>query len=205
MKDIKFGKILIFINALVPLALLLWDASFGQLGANPQQFALRTTGYLTLILVLIGLAVTPLRKLTGRNELVKFRREIGLFAFFYSVLHLATYLVFDRELKLGSVPGDVWQRPFIAIGMAAFMMLIPLAATSTNGMIKRLGGRRWQQLHRFVYAVAIAGVLHFYLIAKSDVTMPLVFAAVLAVLLGYRIYDNNQKSLQTAANSIVPK
>ena len=205
MKDVKFGKILIFINALVPLALLLWDACFGQLGANPQQFALRTTGYLTLILVLIGLAVTPLRKLTGRNELVKFRREIGLFAFFYSFLHFLTYLVFDREFKLGSVPGDVWQRPFIAIGMAAFLMLIPLAATSTNGMIKRLGGKRWQKLHRLVYAIAIAGVLHFYLIAKSDVAMPLGFAAVLAVLLGYRVHANNQKNLQIASNSIAPK
>ena len=205
MNDVKFGKILIFFNALVPLALLLWDAAFGQLGANPQQFALRTTGFLTLIMMLVGLAVTPLRKLTGRNALVKFRREIGLFAFFYSLLHFLTYLVFDRELKLGSVPGDVWQRPFIAIGMAAFFMLIPLAATSTNGMIKRLGGKRWQSLHQLVYVIAIAGVLHFYLIAKSDVAQPLAFAAVLAVLLGYRIYANNQKPLQTAANSIVPK
>ncbi len=204
MKDVKFGKILIFINALVPLALLLWDALFGQLGANPQQFAIRTTGFLTLIFVLLGLAVTPLRKLTGRNELVKFRREIGLFAFFYSFLHFSTYLVFDRELKLESVPGDVWQRPFIAIGMAAFVMLIPLAATSTNPMIKRLGGKRWQRLHQLVYVIAIAGVLHFYLIAKSDVALPLAFAAVLAVLLGYRVADN-QRAFQTPTNSIVPK
>jgi sulfoxide reductase heme-binding subunit YedZ len=205
MKDIKFIKILIFINALVPLALLLWDAWSGHLGANPQEFALRTTGFLTLIFVLIGLAVTPLRKLTGRNELIKFRREIGLFAFFYSLLHFLSYLVFDRELKLGGVAADIWQRPFIAIGLAAFFMLIPLAVTSTNGMIKRLGGRRWQRLHQLIYVIAIAGVLHYYLIAKSDVAQPLVVATVLAILLGYRIYANNQKPLQTMTNSIVPK
>jgi sulfoxide reductase heme-binding subunit YedZ len=205
MKDIKFVKILIFINALVPLALLLWDAWGGRLGANPQEFALRTSGFLTIIFVLIGLAITPLRKLTGRNELVKFRREIGLFAFFYSLLHFLSYLVFDRELKLASVAADVWQRPFIAIGMAAFLMLIPLAVTSTNAMIKRLGGKRWQQIHKLAYAIAIAGVLHYYLIAKSDVAQPLAFALVLAILLGYRIYANNQKPLNTAFNTIVPK
>lgn len=205
MKDIKFVKILIFINALVPLALLLWDAWGNRLGANPQEFALRTTGFLTLIFLLIGLAVTPLRKLTGRNELVKFRREIGLFAFFYSFLHLAAYLVFDRELNLGNVAADVWQRPFIAVGMLAFFLLVPLAVTSTNKWIKRLGGKRWQKLHQLVYAVALAGVLHYYMIVKTDVTMPLGFAAVLAVLLGYRIYINNQKPVNVPTNSIVPK
>lgn len=205
MKDIKFVKILIFINALVPLALLLWDALFGQLGANPQQFALRTTGFLTLIFLLIGLAATPLRKLTGRNELVKFRREIGLFAFFYSFLHFASYLIFDRELKLGSVIGDVWQRPFIAVGITAFVMLVPLAVTSTNQMIKRLGGRRWQKLHQLVYLITIAGVLHYYMIVKTDIRMPLAFAAVLAVLLGYRIYANNQAPVNSTISSVVPK
>jgi sulfoxide reductase heme-binding subunit YedZ len=205
MKDIKFVKIIIFINSLVPLALLLWDAYWGTLGANPQEFALRTTGFLTLIFVLIGLAVTPLRKLSGRNELVKFRREIGLFAFFYSFLHFTTYIWFDRELNLQSTAADIFKRPFIAIGMAAFFMLIPLAITSTNNMIKRLGGKRWQQLHRLSYLIAIAGVLHYYMIVKTDVFMPLMFALVLAGLLGYRIYDANQKSTPKSQTSILSR
>lgn len=205
MKDIKFAKTVIFINSLVPLALLLWDAYFGKLGANPQEFALRTTGVLTLVFLLVTLAITPLRKLTGRNELIKFRRELGLFAFFYSFLHFTTYIWFDRELNLASTAADIFQRPFIAVGMAAFFMLIPLAVTSTNGMIKRLGGKRWQQLHRLSYLIAILGCVHYYMIVKTDITHPLGFALVLAVLLGYRIYVNNQKPLATAKNSVVPK
>lgn len=204
-KDIQFAKVVIFINALVPLALLLSDAWRGTLGANPQEFALRTTGFLTLIFLLITLAVTPLRKLTGLNELIKFRRELGLFAFFYSFLHFTTYIWFDRELSLSSTAADVIQRPFIAVGMAAFFMLIPLAVTSTNGMIKRLGGKRWQQLHRLTYLIAIAGVLHYYMIVKTDVVMPLAFAAVLSLLLGFRIYENNQKSAAKDKTSVVPK
>ena len=196
MNDVSFIKKVIFVNALVPLALLLWDAFGNRLGAHPQEFALRTTGYLTLIFLLIGLSVTPLRKLTKRGDLVKYRREIGLFAFFYSALHFTIYIWFDRELNLQSAAADVVQRPFIALGMAAFFMLIPLALTSTNSMIKRLGGKRWQALHRLTYAIAIAGVLHYYLIVKTDTTQPLAFAAVLAILLGYRIYENNQKPLK---------
>lgn len=203
--DIKFTKFVIFVNSLVPLALLLWDAVFGKLGANPQEFALRTTGFLTLIFLLITLAVTPLRKWTGRNELIKFRRELGLFVFFYAFLHFTTYMVFDRELNLGGTAADIWQRPFIAIGMAAFFMLIPLAVTSTNGMIKRLGGKRWQLLHRLSYPIAILGVMHYYMIVKTDVTMPLSFALVLAVLLGYRVYANNQKPAKPVKSLIVPK
>jgi methionine sulfoxide reductase heme-binding subunit len=204
-KDIKFAKIVIFINALVPLALLLWDAWQGKLGANPQEFALRTTGFLTLIFLLITLAVTPLRKLTGMNELIKFRRELGLFAFFYSFLHFTTYIWFDREFNLSSTAADIVQRPFIAVGMAAFFMLIPLAVTSTNSMIKRLGGKRWQQLHKLTYLIAIAGVLHYYMIVKTDVIMPLAFAAVTAILLGYRVYANNQKPVDNRKTSVVPK
>lgn len=202
--DIKFSKVVIFTNSLVPLALLLWDAVWGKLGANPQEFALRTTGFLTLIFVLIGLAITPLRRITGRNELIKFRRELGLFAFFYAFLHFATYIWFDRELNLTSAVADVARRPFIAVGMAAFLMLIPLAVTSTNKMIKRLGGKRWQQLHRLVYLIAVGGVLHYYLIVKTDVAMPLLFAAILALLFGHRIYSANQKAAKTQT-SVLPR
>ena len=197
MTDVKFNKILIFINALVPLALLGFDALRGNLGANPIEFFLRTTGVLTLIFLLITLAVTPLRKIFGWNQLVKFRRMLGLYAFFYGCLHLVTYSVFDKSLSISAIIADVWQRPFIAVGMLAFFLLIPLAVTSTNGMIKRLGGKNWQKLHRLTYLIAILGVIHFWMIVKSDVFYPLIFGLVLTVLLGYRIYANQKPKLQT--------
>jgi sulfoxide reductase heme-binding subunit YedZ len=202
MKDVKFNKFIIFVNSLVPLALLAWDAVWRQLGANPTEFAIRTTGFLTLIFLLITLSITPLRKLSGRNDLVKYRRMLGLFAFFYGALHLSIYFVVDRNLSFTSATGDIVQRPFIAFGMTAFFLMIPLAATSTNSMIKRLGGKRWQQLHKLTYLCAVGGVIHYYLIVKSDILMPLAFAAVLAALLGYRAYAANQKTAQT---SVVPK
>ena len=202
MQDVKFNKFVVFVNSLVPLAMLAWDAVWRQLGANPTEFAIRTTGFLTLIFLLITLFVTPLRKLTGRNDLIKYRRMLGLFAFFYGALHLSIYFIIDRNLSLTSAVGDIVQRPFIAFGMTAFFLMIPLAVTSTNGMIKRLGGKRWQQLHKLTYLCAIGGVIHYYLIVKSDVLMPLAFAAILAALLGYRVYAANQKAAQTP---VVPK
>lgn len=194
MTDIKFNKILLFTNSLVPLALLGFDALRGNLGANPVEFFLRTTGVLTLIFLLITLAVTPLRKYFGWNNLVKYRRMLGLYAFFYGFLHLVTYSIFDKSLSLSAIVSDVWQRPFIAVGMLAFFLLIPLAVTSTNGMIKRLGGKNWTRLHRLTYAVAILGVIHFWMIVKSDVFYPALFGIVLAVLLFYRIYNARQKT-----------
>ncbi|HEX8196062.1 MAG TPA: protein-methionine-sulfoxide reductase heme-binding subunit MsrQ [Pyrinomonadaceae bacterium] len=202
MQDVKFNKFVVFVNSLIPLTLLAWDAVWRQLGANPTEFAIRTTGFLTLIFLLITLSITPLRKLTGRNDLIKYRRMLGLFAFFYGALHLSIYFAIDRNLSFTSAAGDIVQRPFIAFGMTAFFLMIPLAVTSTNGMIKRLGGKRWQQLHKLTYLCAIGGVIHYYLIVKSDVLMPLAFAAVLATLLGYRVYAANQKAAQTP---VVPK
>lgn len=193
MNDIKFNKILLFTNALVPLGLLAFDAWRGNLGANPVEFFLRTTGVLTLVFLLITLSVTPLRKYFGWNNLVKFRRMLGLYAFFYGFLHLVTYSIFDKSLSLGAIISDVWQRPFIAVGMLAFFLLIPLAATSTNGMIKRLGGKNWARLHKLTYVIAILGVIHFWMIVKSDVFYPALFGSVLAVLLFYRIYNAKQK------------
>ncbi len=198
MTDIKFNKILLFTNALVPLALLGFDALRGNLGANPVEFFLRTTGVLTLVFLLITLSVTPLRKYFGWNNLVKFRRMLGLYAFFYGFLHLITYSIFDKSLSLSAIASDVWQRPFIAVGMLAFFLLIPLAVTSTNGMIKRLGGKNWARLHKLTYLIAILGVIHFWMIVKSDVFYPALFGIVLAVLLFYRIYNARQKTkLQT--------
>lgn len=193
MTDIKFNKILLFTNALVPLALLLFDAWRGNLGANPVEFFLRTTGVLTLLFLLITLSVTPLRKYFGWNNLVKFRRMLGLYAFFYGFLHLVTYSIFDKSLSLSAIAADVWQRPFIAVGMLAFFLLIPLAVTSTNGMIRRLGGKNWARLHKLTYLIAVLGVIHFWMIVKSDVFYPALFGIILAVLLFYRIYNARQK------------
>lgn len=190
--DTKFSKVLLFINSLVPLALLSWDWYHNKLGANPLEFVTLTTGMLTLIFLMLTLALTPLRKLSGWNFLGKFRRMIGLYAFFYGLLHLTAYVWFDRFFSLKSIAGDIIQRPFIAIGMAAFFLMIPLAVTSTNRMVKRLGGRRWSKLHKLVYLSAIGGVVHYYMLVKSDTRLPLTFAFMLALLLGYRIYAANQ-------------
>jgi len=199
----KFSKVVIFLNALVPLALLLWDVYWKRVGVNPVEFMTRTTGMLTLIFLMITLALTPARKVTGANWLVKFRRMLGLYAFFYGTLHLITYVWFDRYFNLRSVVSDVVQRPFIAIGMTAFFLMAPLALTSTNQMIKRLGGKRWAKLHRLVYLAGIAGVVHFWMLVKSDIRLPLTFAFILFLLLGYRVLvriDNRQQAVARASN-----
>lgn len=188
MKDVRFTKFVIFTNALVPLALLLWDVYRKRVGANPAEFMTRTTGMLTLIFLLVTLAITPARKITGLNWLVKFRRMLGLFAFFYGSLHLLTYIAFDRYFKLASIPGDVILRPFIAFGMTAFLLMLPLAITSTNKMVKRVGGKRWGLLHRLIYGAGIAGALHFWLFVKSDTRLPLTFGFILLLLLAHRLF-----------------
>jgi methionine sulfoxide reductase heme-binding subunit len=195
--DIKFTRLLLIVNILVPLALLLWDAYFHHLGANPVEFATRTTGVLTLITLFVSLAITPLRQLSGAHWLIKFRRMLGLFAFFYGCLHLLTYVWFDKFFRVTEIAHDTLRRPFIFVGMASWLLLVPLAVTSTNAMIKRLGGRRWQSLHRLVYVIAIGGVIHFYMIVKADTRLPLVFAAVLVVLLGYRLIKSYQTPIKT--------
>ena len=193
MKDIKFYKLAVFVNALVPLALVAWDWRRGQLGANPLDFVTRTTGTLTLVFLALTLAVTPLRKWTGAQWLVRLRRMLGLYAFFYGSLHLAAYVWFDKWFDLGAIAQDVARRRFILVGALAFTSMVPLAVTSTDKMIKRLGGKRWQKLHRLTYVAAAAGVFHYYLLVKADVRKPLAFAAVVAVLLGYRAYASYAK------------
>ena len=187
MSNIRFSKLVIFVNALIPLMLLLWDLYHHNVGANPQEFAIRTTGMLTLIFLTATIAVTPLRKTFGINSFVKVRRMLGLFAFFYGSLHLLSYIWLDRLFNLLSVTQDVARRPFILVGMTAFFLMLPLAITSTNKMIKRLGGKRWAMLHRVVYIAAIAGVFHFWLLVKSDTRLPLTFAFVVALLLAHRL------------------
>ena len=187
MRDTRFAKLVVFVNSLVPLTLLLWDVYRKQVGANPLEFVTRTTGMLTLVFLFLALAITPVRKITGANWLVKFRRMLGLYAFFYGSLHLLTYVWFDRFFNLRSIPRDVTKRPFIAIGMTTLFLMLPLAITSTNKMVKRLGGKRWNQLHKVVYLAGVGGVLHYWMLVKSDTRLPLTFAFVLALLLGYRI------------------
>src|SRR5215218_6801636 len=187
MSDVRFAKVVVFVNSLVPLVLLLWDLYQKQVGPNPLQFATTTTGMLTLIFLSLTVAITPLRKIFGINSLVKLRRMLGLFAFFYGTLHLLTYIWFDRLFNLISVGQDVVKRPFILAGMIAFLLMVPLAITSTNKMVKRLGGKRWANLHRLVYLSAIAAVVHFWMLVKSDTRLPLTFGFILLFLLGYRL------------------
>src|SRR5687767_1193321 len=184
---ISFPKVVVFINALIPLLLLLWDLYRKQVGPNPLEFATRTTGMLTLVFLSLTVAITPLRRIFGFNSLGKFRRMLGLFAFFYGMLHLLTYVWFDRLFNFVSVAVDVVQRPFILVGMTAFVLMVPLAITSTNRMVKRLGGKGWARLHRLVYLAAIAGVVHFWMLVKSDIRLPLTFAFIILFLLGYRL------------------
>lgn len=183
----SFPKFVVFVNSLIPLVLLLWDLYRGRVGPNPLEFATRTTGMLTLIFLSLTVAITPLRRIFGVNSLVKFRRMLGLFAFFYGSLHLLTYIWFDRFFNLASTIRDVAQRPFILVGMTAFLLMLPLAITSTNKMVKRLGGKRWATLHRLVYLAAILGVVHFWMLVKSDIRLPLTFGFIVLFLLGYRL------------------
>ena len=183
----QFPKTVIFINSLIPLSLLLWDLYFKKVGPNPLEFVTRTTGMLTLVFLLLTLSITPLRKIFGLNVLVKARRLIGLFAFFYGALHLLTYVWFDQFFNLRSIVSDVAQRRFILVGMTAFLLMVPLAITSTNKMVKRLGGKTWARLHRLVYIAGILGVLHFWMLVKSDVRLPLTFGFILALLLAHRL------------------
>lgn len=204
MGDVRFAKVVVFVNALVPLVLLLWDLYHKRVGPNPLQFATTTTGMLTLIFLSLTVAITPLRKIFGINSLVKLRRMLGLFAFFYGSLHLLTYIWFDRGFNLLSVGPDVVGRPFILAGMVAFLLMVPLAITSTDNMVKRLGGKRWAKLHRLIYLSIIAGVVHFWMLVKSDLRLPLTFAFIVLFLLGYRLLTKYVPA-QPPSSSLFPR
>ena len=182
-------KALVFCLALVPLANLGIGLAFYPewLGANPAEFITRATGDWTLRFLLLTLAVTPLRKLTGRHELARFRRMLGLYSFFYGMVHLSSYLAFDHDFDLMEIINDIAKRPFITIGFTTLVLMAPLAFTSTNAMVRRLGAKRWLALHKLVYLIAPLGVLHFWWMVKKDVTEPAIYAVILAALLGYRL------------------
>lgn len=196
-------KTLIWCAALYPLGLLAWQIVFDPiaLGANPAETILHVTGDWTLRFLLITLAITPLRRITMIGGLIRFRRLLGLFAFFYGVLHLAAYIGFDRFFVLSEIGADIIKRPFITVGFAALLLMTPLAITSTRNWVMRLGGARWQKLHRLVYAVAVLGVLHYWWLVKRDITEPLIYALILAVLLGYRVIATARKTSARGSGS----
>ncbi|NWG12417.1 MAG: sulfoxide reductase heme-binding subunit YedZ [Acidobacteria bacterium] len=191
-------KVLVWAACLAPLLRLVEKGLTGGLGANPIEFVTLSTGTWTLVLLLASLAVTPLRHLTGLPWLVRLRRPIGIFAFFYGSLHLITYVWLDKFFDPGEIVNDVLRRPFITAGFLAYLLLVPLAATSTAGAIRRMGGKRWQKLHRLVYVSAVAGVLHFWWKVKADIREPMLYASVLAVLLGYRLAASVRRWLAAA-------
>lgn len=192
-------KAAVFVACLIPLALLALRAWRDQLGANPIEYITRATGWWTLTFLMITLTVTPIRRLLSMPWLLRLRRMLGLFAFFYASLHFTTYIWLDQFFDLGDIVKDVVKRPFITVGFTAFVLLIPLAATSTNAMVKRLGARRWQWLHRAVYVIGTLGVIHFLWLVKKDIREPLVFALVLALLLGTRLAFRWRERARAAA------
>lgn len=179
-------KVWIALACLLPLARLIALGASGGLGANPIEFITRSTGTWTLIGLLVTLSVTPLRRLTGRADIIRYRRMLGLFAFFYACLHFTTYVWLDQFFDPAAIAKDIVKRPFITVGFSAFVLLIPLAATSTHAMMRRLG-RRWQQLHRLIYPIALLSVVHFLWLVKKDLTEPLVYGAILVLLLSLRL------------------
>jgi len=181
-------KTLVFIAALGPLGWLIVGLFTDNLSANPIEYITRDTGWFALMFLTASLSVTPVRRVTKWHPIVRFRRMLGLFAFFYGTLHLLTWVVLDKFFDVPEMVADVFKRPFITVGMATYLLLVPLAATSTAGMIRRLGGRRWAQLHRLAYAAGITAVLHFWWLVKSDVREPQRWAVALAVLLGLRAW-----------------
>jgi sulfoxide reductase heme-binding subunit YedZ len=185
----KWTKVPIFLLCLAPLGFLVWRTLTGNLGANPVEFIQHATGDWTLRFLVFTLCITPLRKILKLPELIRFRRMLGLFAFFYACLHFLTYLGPDQSFDLKAIWKDVAKRPFVTVGFTAFVLLIPLALTSTAGWIRRLGGRRWQMLHRAIYISAICGVIHYYWLVKSAVLRPLTYGAIVAVLLLWRLGD----------------
>ncbi|HVP44494.1 MAG TPA: protein-methionine-sulfoxide reductase heme-binding subunit MsrQ [Terriglobales bacterium] len=187
MRRITILKTVLFLASLGPLVRLLWRGVHGTLGANPIEFITRSTGEWILVFLMATLAITPLRKLTGVSELVRFRRMLGLFAFFYGCLHLTTYVWLDQNFNFAGMVPDVYKRPFITAGFTGFVLMLPLALTSTRGWIARLGGKRWQALHRLIYLSALAGVIHFVWLVKRVTIRPQTYAAIFAMLMLSRL------------------
>jgi sulfoxide reductase heme-binding subunit YedZ len=183
----------VFVASLTPMAWLLWDTFTGNLSANPIEDITHRTGLWGLTLLLVTLSVTPIVRFTRWSQLLKLRRPLGLFAFFYLASHFAVYIGLDQLLSVGDIVGDIAKRPYVTVGFAGFVLLVPLAVTSTKKMVKRLGGRRWAKLHRLVYIAAACGVLHFLWLVKIDKRDPIIYAGVLVLLLVLRLGGRRRK------------
>ena len=192
-KWIRHSKPIVFVLCLVPITLLVVSIVTGNISADPIEDITNVTGQWGIRLLLITLAITPLRSITGINQLILLRRMLGVFCFFYILLHFLTWLVIDNFFDIQRMIEDIVERYYILFGSAAFTMLIPLAATSTNRMVKWLGAKRWLKLHKLVYLIGILGVVHFYLQVKADITQPVIYGAILAFLLGFRVYKKYRK------------
>jgi methionine sulfoxide reductase heme-binding subunit len=201
----KWTKTVVFLLCVGPLASIIWPFVRGYTVPNPLEFIQHGTGDWTLRFLVITLAITPLRHLLQLPELIRFRRMLGLFAFFYACLHFTTYLLFDKLFDLHEIWKDVYKRPFITVGFFAFTLLIPLAVTSTAGWIRRLGGRRWRILHRAIYISAVSGVIHYYWLVKSAVIRPLFYAALVGMLLAWRVGDWFLRRRRMALANAVPQ
>lgn len=203
----KWTKVVVFVLCLLPVALLVWRGFHNNLSADPITFITHRTGDWTLRFLVITLAITPLRKILHQPQLIRFRRMFGLFAFFYACLHFGTWIGLDKGFDWTEMWKDVVKRRFITVGFTAFVLMIPLALTSTAGMIRRLGGKRWQMLHRLIYASAVLGVIHYYWLVKSDVRKPLVYAFLVAILLAWRLgswIERRKRASATAAPRVEP-
>ena len=202
----KWSKPVVFLLCLLPLAALGWRALHGELTANPIEFITHATGDWTLRFLVITLCITPFRKILHLPELIRFRRMLGLFAFSYACLHFTTYIWLDKFFDLSEMWKDIVKRKYITVGFTAFLLLIPLAVTSTTGWIRRLGGKRWQLLHRLIYFSAALGVIHYYWMVKSAVIRPLTYGAIVAVLLMWRlsVAVSNKRHLRVQAATVRP-
>jgi sulfoxide reductase heme-binding subunit YedZ len=178
----------LYFAALLPLAWLVFALFTGRVMGDQVKFMQHVTGDTVLSCLMLTLTVTPLRRITGWNEIIRVRRLIGLTAFWYACLHLTTYIVFDQDLSLMEITKDIVKHPWVLVGFTAFLCLVPLAVTSTNGWVRRLGGKRWRRLHRLVYVAAAAGVLHYFWLVKKDITYPLIYGVILLVLLASRVW-----------------
>jgi sulfoxide reductase heme-binding subunit YedZ len=203
----RLVKPVAFVAAVAPLTGLAFRGVGGELGANPIEVITHETGIWALRFLLVTLAITPLRQLSGWRSLISLRRMLGLFAFFYASLHFGTYLVLDQFFDVASIVQDIAKRPYVTAGFAAFVLLVPLAVTSTTAMIRRLGGRRWRLLHRLVYASALGGVVHYLWLVKADTERPLTYGVILATLLGFRVwhaFSSHSTSAQRGIRALRP-
>jgi sulfoxide reductase heme-binding subunit YedZ len=200
----KWTKAALFLLCLGPLAAIIWPFVRGYTIPNPLEFIQHGTGDWTLRFLVITLSITPLRQILHLPELIRFRRMLGLFAFFYACLHFTTYLLFDKVFDVHEIWKDVYKRPFITVGFLAFTLLIPLAITSTAGWIRRLGGRRWRILHRAIYISAVCGVIHYYWLVKSAVIRPIFYGVLVTLLLAWRVGDWVVRRRRTALLNAVP-